>query len=147
MILVLVDLVKSSSNVMVKSTKPIAIGIIVRGAEVLIAKRSSHQHLGGLWEFPGGKVEVGETPYEALCRELNEEVGITVEAADALTPVIHNYDDRSVELHAFHVTKFLGEPAHREGLEMVWQPLNCLHEKEFPAGNDVFLGFLSSRFR
>ncbi|MDO7667749.1 MAG: NUDIX domain-containing protein, partial [Pseudomonadota bacterium] len=75
----------------------VAVATIVNADnEVLLALRQAHQHLGNLWEFPGGKVEADETVYAALKREIWEELAITVIAAKPLLTVSHDYDDRSV---------------------------------------------------
>ena len=61
----------------------VAAGILIDGkGHILLAQRADHQHQGGKWEFPGGKIEVGETPEQALCRELQEELGVQVEPQD-----------------------------------------------------------------
>src|SRR3954465_8084222 len=71
---------------------------VIRGTDgkILIARRADTQHQGGLWEFPGGKVEPGEAVEAALARELQEELGITVEAARPLIKVTHDYPDKQI---------------------------------------------------
>ena len=85
---------------------------VIRGADgrVLIAKRPQDKHQGGLWEFPGGKVEEGEAVERALARELEEELGIRVEAARPLIQVQHDYPDKQVLLDVWEVSSFTGEP-------------------------------------
>jgi 8-oxo-dGTP diphosphatase len=103
--------------------------------QVLIAKRSDDQHQGGLWEFPGGKVEAGESVQSALVRELKEELGIQVEASHPLIQVRHDYPDKSVLLDVWEVTAFLGEPRGLEGQPLKWVSSRQLPDYEFPAAN------------
>ena len=80
--------------------------IIVKEGKILIARRAVDQKLAGKWEFPGGKVEDGESPEECLKRELAEEFGIQVEVGEYITSSKHQYDHISIELIAFH-TKYI----------------------------------------
>jgi mutator protein MutT len=75
--------------------------VIVRAGHVLVAQRLDDAHMGGLWEFPGGKVEAGETHEESLARELMEELGIRVVVREQVTRIEHDYPDRSVVLHFY----------------------------------------------
>ena len=75
---------------------------------MLIARRSADQTLAGKWEFPGGKVEDGESPEESLKRELQEEFGIQAEVGEFITSNKHHYDHISIELLAFHATYISG---------------------------------------
>jgi len=102
---------------------------------VLVALRPDHLHQGGLWEFPGGKVESGEDVLEALARELHEELGITVRAARPLIRIYHDYDDRSVLLDVWRVTGFAGEPQGREGQPVEWVTPDQLAKRQFPEAN------------
>ena len=113
----------------------VAAGVILRGHQVLIARRHNDAHQGGLWEFPGGKLEVGETVVEALNRELREEIGITVDAAEPLLQIAHDYPDKQVLLDFWTVSAFTGEPQGREGQALQWCDLERLQEREFPAAN------------
>lgn len=114
----------------------VAVGVVRNSfGQILIARRASHQHQGGLWEFPGGKIELGETPRAALERELKEEVGIDVLATSALTKVEHHYNDKSVLLDVHYVTAFAGEASGREGQPVCWVPPDRLREYQFPAAN------------
>ena len=102
---------------------------------VLLALRPTNKHQGGLWEFPGGKVESGENVRDALCRELDEELGIQVLEASPLISVRHDYDDKSVKLDVWRVTKFSGAARGCEGQEIRWVPLCDLGAYQFPAAN------------
>lgn len=94
---------------------------------ILIARRPPGGHVGGFWEFPGGKLQPGESPAAALARELAEEIGVRVEAATPFMTYRHNYPERSVELHVFLVERYTGEPRGVEG-----QPLRWVAVDEFP---------------
>jgi 8-oxo-dGTP diphosphatase len=102
---------------------------------ILIAKRPAHVHQGGLWEFPGGKLEQGETPGQALARELLEELGIKVGSARQLIRVRHDYPDKSVLLDVWRVEDYAGTPAGREGQPLEWVMPGDLDKFAFPAAN------------
>jgi 8-oxo-dGTP diphosphatase len=89
---------------------------------ILIAKRPPGRSLAGLWEFPGGKVEQGESPEHALIRELAEELGIDIAAADLapLTFASHGYPDFHLLMPLFLCTRWRGEPVPHEGQELAW---------------------------
>lgn len=86
-------------------------GILFDGDRVLISQRKLDSHLGGMWEFPGGKIEPGESPREALIRELKEEVGIDVEVHEPIEVTFHAYPTRELFLLFFRVTLRAGSPA------------------------------------
>lgn len=110
--------------------------VIVDGqGRVLIAQRAAHRHQGGLWEFPGGKVESGEAARSALARELEEEIGIEVTRARPLMRIRHDYPDRSVLLDVWRVTAFGGEAHGREGQPVAWVTPDELPRYTFPAAN------------
>lgn len=112
-----------------------AAAIVNDSREVLIALRPDHVHQGGLWEFPGGKVESNETVVEALHRELLEELGITALDARPLIRLHHNYPDKSVLLDVWLVRHFSGTPHGREGQPIKWVEVGSLSEFCFPAAN------------
>ena len=89
----------------------IAAAVVWRGPRLLIARRPEDGLLGGLWEFPGGKVEPGETPAEAASREVSEELGVSVEVLDTLAVVRHAYSHFRITLHLFHARWINGGPA------------------------------------
>ncbi len=106
--------------------------IIERDDQFLIARRSSGRHLARKWEFPGGKVEAGESEVEALQRELQEELGVRVEIIERLTPVEHIYPDRSLRLIAYRC-RITGEvPQAGEHEELRWIGINEACEYDFP---------------
>jgi 8-oxo-dGTP diphosphatase len=87
---------------------------------ILIAQRPPGGHVGGFWEFPGGKLHPGEMPVKALERELFEELGIAVEAAAPFMTYRHDYPERTVELNVFLVERYSGEPRGLEGQPLRW---------------------------
>ena len=87
---------------------------------ILIAQRPPGGHVGGYWEFPGGKLKVDEPPAQALRRELMEELGVTVEAAVPFMTYRHAYAERTVELHVFLVERYAGVPRGIEGQPLRW---------------------------
>jgi 8-oxo-dGTP diphosphatase len=93
------------------------------------------RHQGGLWEFPGGKVEHGEDARTALARELHEELGIVVQDARPLITVRHEYPDKAVLLDVWRVSAFGGEPHGREGQPIEWVSPQELPDRGFPAAN------------
>jgi 8-oxo-dGTP diphosphatase len=118
----------------------VAAAVIEDGAgNIFLAKRPDDKHQGGLWEFPGGKVEPGETPEVALARELDEEVGIFVHHVEPLIQIPYHYADKSVFLDVFRVTVFSGDAWGKEGQEVRWVALNELDNYPFPAANKPIL--------
>lgn len=103
--------------------------------QYLIAKRSQESHQGGLWEFPGGKVENNETVVEALKRELFEEIGITPIQTNPLIKIHHNYDEKSVLLDVWCVDEFTGTAFGKEGQETCWINENEFSLYNFPIAN------------
>src|SRR5690606_12054895 len=103
--------------------------------EVLLALRPLDKHQGGLWEFPGGKVEAGEPVKDALARELLEELNLLVLSAEPLLVTEHNYGDKHVRLDVWVVREFSGEPHGREGQQIRWCPLAEIGAMQFPAAN------------
>lgn len=114
----------------------VAAAVILDGDQrILLARRPDDKHQGGLWEFPGGKVEAGEPVRDALDRELFEELGIRVRSARPLIQIPHHYADKSVLLDVFVVDRFDG-PAHgREGQPVRWVSAQQLSDYSFPAAN------------
>ena len=100
--------------------KVVAGALRLSDGRVLLVKRPPEKKHGGLWEFPGGKLEKGETPEEALKRELREELDIFPEDFKLLGTINHNYGDFEIELFLFEVRKFKGKPVLKEAVEMKW---------------------------
>lgn len=99
----------------------VLVGIVVNADQrVLLSQRLPGRHMSGAWEFPGGKQEPGEGRFDALCRELREEIGIDVVRAEPLLAVDHDYPDRRVTLDVWHVCEFSNEPRAAEGQPLRW---------------------------
>ncbi|HRJ51678.1 MAG TPA: Nudix family hydrolase [Candidatus Thiothrix moscowensis] len=113
------------------------VAAVIRGGDgsILLARRPTHKHQGGKWEFPGGKVEAGETAQAALQRELHEELGISISQFQPLIKVKHVYPERAVLLDVWDVTAFDGVPHGREGQPVAWFAAEQLPELEFPPAN------------
>ena len=100
----------------------VAAAVIVRAdGAILLGQRAGDTFYSGYWEFPGGKVEAGETPYQALVRELDEELGIQVEAANPWLTREHVYEHAHVSLHFFEVYRWRGEPRTHVHSALKWQ--------------------------
>jgi len=110
--------------------------------EVLIARRPEGVHQGGLWEFPGGKMEPGETLDQALARELREELGIAPLRSRPLITIHHDYGDKRVCLRVCRVESFSGVPHGREGQPLRWVSVGALQAFEFPAANRPIISAL-----
>ena len=124
----------------------VAVGVISDGATgILIARRAQDAHQGGLWEFPGGKVEAGETLQDALRRELLEELAIEVRACEPLLAIEHDYVDKSVLLDVWWIDAFDGEPHGREGQPLRWADIKELRELEFPEANVPIIAAIGQR--
>lgn len=113
----------------------VAVGVIARGDEIFITLRPDDVHQGGKWEFPGGKVEEGETVLQALRRELAEEVGITVNHSEPVIVITHDYGDKQVKLDVHRVNDFTGEPHGKEGQASRWVDVKSLNASDFPEAN------------
>ena len=111
-----------------------AVALVDADGRVLLSRRPEGRPMAGLWEFPGGKVEPGETPEEALIRELTEELGIcTIESCLApLTFASHNYDDFHLLMPLFACRRWEGTPRPREGQELKWVRPEKLREHPMP---------------
>ena len=106
-----------------------------------VTRRQKGVHLEGLWEFPGGKCEPGESLAECLRRELKEELGAEVEIGEEIFTVTHHYPDRSVELHFLSCT-FLNAPVPLLGQEMRWVAREELKSLKFPPADDELIKLL-----
>jgi 8-oxo-dGTP diphosphatase len=114
----------------------VAVGVIVdANKRILIARRPDEVHQGGLWEFPGGKVETSETVEQALARELHEELGIAVGECQPLLKISHDYGDKQVLLDVWLVESFTGTAVGREGQPLQWVAASALEQFSFPAAN------------
>jgi 8-oxo-dGTP diphosphatase len=109
---------------------------------VLIAERPPGKHLAGRWEFPGGKIDAGETEEQALRRELSEELGIAMRRAHPLLRLGHDYDDRRIDISLWVVEDFSGDPSGRDGQLLKWVSPAKLHEEDMLAADVPFIAAL-----
>jgi 8-oxo-dGTP diphosphatase len=114
----------------------VAVGVIVdESGNILIAKRPDKTHQGGLWEFPGGKLEQDESLFDALRRELREELAIDITTTEPLIKIRHDYGDKIVLLDVHKVTHFAGRAHGNEGQPIQWIAPELLCDYEFPVAN------------
>jgi 8-oxo-dGTP diphosphatase len=113
---------------------------------VLVADRPAGKDMAGLWEFPGGKLELDEAPEAALVRELREELGLET-AASCLAPcgfASHAYGDFHLVLLAFAIRKWSGTPVAREGQQLRWVRVNDLFRLEMPPADRPLIGQIAA---
>eukprot|EP00959_Pyramimonas_sp_CCMP1952_P229026 4789005-Pyramimonas_sp.AAC.1 len=130
--------------------KPLKMVLVVAAAlidsegRVLLAQRPPGKAMAGLWEFPGGKVEAGETPETALARELREELGVDVATAELkpLTFASHTYPTFHLLMPLFACTKWSGDPTPLEGQQLAWAASDELRTYEMPAADVPLIGAL-----
>jgi mutator protein MutT len=117
----------------------VAAGVVFRDGRLLITRRSAGAHLAGLWEFPGGKRELGETFRQCLHRELREELGIEVRVLSLFEDFVHDYPERSVRLKFFHCRWLRREPAPILCESLAWITRDQLSQYAFPAADTRLL--------
>lgn len=118
----------------------VAVAVVINSQQqVLIAKRALHLHQGGLWEFPGGKLESGEAVEQALVRELKEELDLDAEHFMPMLQVRFDYSDKPVLLDVWRVDKFSGDPVGLQGQPVQWVAIDDLVNYPFPAANRAII--------
>ncbi len=126
-----------------KKNISVVVGLIFNEhEEILLAWRESWKMPGNCWEFPGGKIEPGENGYQALCRELTEEIGITVLKATILPSICHQYDTYQVILYPWKINSYEGIPRGMEGQMILWSSLDQLSSVILPAANYAIVDLL-----
>jgi mutator protein MutT len=120
----------------------VAAGLVFRAGRLLVTQRRLGDHLGGLWEFPGGKVEAGETFELCLARELREELGIEVGVGLELDEITHAYPEKTVRLKFFRCQLLAGEPHPHHCHALAWVTPAELPAYPFPAADAQLLGRL-----
>lgn len=120
----------------------VAAAVIIEGGRVLLTQRKRGTHLEGAWEFPGGKVEAGEDPREALARELREEIGIESAAGEIVDVTFHRYPEKSVLLLFFKADRSPGSPDPQaiDVADVRWAAAEDLRDELFPAADVAILG-------
>ena len=140
---------RSPHNTIVKSPKIIRVtaAIIESGDKILIAQRKSEDDIfGGLWEFPGGKIENGETPEECMARELMEELEIKVEVGTLITSNKHRYPNGIFELLAYRVQHICGNFVLNDHDEIKWITIDEINDFEFPPANTPIINYLKNLY-
>lgn len=121
----------------------VAVGVLIDDeGRVLVSRRAADAHQGGLWEFPGGKVELNESVADALSRELREELGIEINTSEPLMTIEHDYGDKKVQLDVHRIKSWQGEARGLEGQPLAWQLPVDLSQWSFPAANAPILARL-----
>ena len=114
----------------------VAVGVLIDSKNcVLLTRRLKGTHLAGYWEFPGGKVEAGESVQTALARELEEELGTRIGETVPLMTVSHDYGEKQVLLDVHQVKDWNGEPHGAEGQPLAWVNADSLDEFQVPEAN------------
>ena len=127
---------------MPETTVVVAAAVVQRGESYLVTRRLRGTHLEGMWEFPGGKCEAGETHTACLRREILEELGCAADVGERLLTVAHDYGDRSVELHFFRC-EMAGEPAPLLGQEIRCVTRAELRGLDFPPADADLIRMLA----
>jgi 8-oxo-dGTP diphosphatase len=118
-----------------KNWIPVVAGCLKKGDMILIGQRPATHTLGGLWEFPGGKIELGETPEFALARELQEELGIDAEIGELKIACTHSYGDVGILILFYEILFWKGEPKAVHHTELEWIFPKDLHLRKIPDAN------------
>jgi mutator protein MutT len=124
----------------------VAAGLIFRDGKLLITQRHADTHLGGLWEFPGGKRERDETFEQCLTRELREELGVEVAVVGLFESITHAYAEKTVQLKFFLCRLKAGEPEAIGCASFKWVSQAELNDFKFPAADERLLKKLSASF-
>jgi len=127
-----------------KKTIEVSAALIFRGDKLLITQRHAHSHLGGLWEFPGGKREPGETFEQCLVREIREELGVEISVGELFEEIVHDYPEKSVRLKFFICRLLSGEPQPLDCAAVKWVEKSELATHAFPAADAQLLAKLKS---
>ena len=122
----------------------VAAAVIERGAAVLVTRRLEGTHLEGLWEFPGGKCEPGESIHDCLIREIAEELGAAITPGETLLVTRHEYPEKTVELH-FIACTMTGEPEPQQRQQMQWIERARLDTLAFPEADAALIAQLMRR--
>lgn len=132
------------SQFAIRNSIEVSAGLVFRAGQLLITQRSAGGHLAGLWEFPGGKREPGESFEECLCRELQEELGVAVRVHEEVERITHAYPEKTVHLRFFRCTlaDATAEPRALGCQAVAWVTRETLADFEFPAADARLLAML-----
>ena len=122
-----------------KKVVEVSAALVFRGGKLLITQRHAGTHLGGLWEFPGGKRESGETFEQCLIREIREELGVEISVGELFEEVHHDYPEKSVHLKFFRCKLVAGEPQPLGCAAWRWVDKSELTGFDFPAADAQLL--------
>lgn len=128
-------LTKSHKQRVKKNWIPVVAGCLKKGDKILIGQRPPTHTLAGLWEFPGGKIELGESPEVALARELQEELGIEAEIGELKIACTHSYGDVGIIILFYEVLFWKGEPKAQHHIELEWVLPYELTQRKIPDAN------------
>lgn len=117
----------------------VSAALIFHAGKLLITQRHAKSHLGGLWEFPGGKREPGETFEQCLIREIREELGVEISFGELFDEISHDYPEKSVHLKFFRCRLLSGEPQPLDCAAVAWVTPPELSDYEFPAADAQLL--------
>ncbi len=121
---------------------PVVAGFLKKDQKILVGQRPENHSLAGLWEFPGGKIEIGETPEQALHRELNEELGIEAQIGTLKLACTHSYGDVGIIILFYEVNFWKGEPKAKHHLMLEWIYPQELKLRPIPEANKKILNDL-----
>ncbi len=139
-----IDTSPDASHVALRTPIEVSAGLIFRAGKLLITQRYAGAHLGGLWEFPGGKREPGESLEQCLIRELREELGVEVVVGQRFEEVMHAYPEKTVHLQFFSCRLVAGEPQPLGCAAVEWVSQSELNDYAFPAADATLLQKLRS---
>ena len=128
-----------NSKLKIKNRIEVSAALIFRSGQLLITQRHAKAHLGGLWEFPGGKRETGETFEQCLVREIREELGIEISVGELFEEISHDYPEKFVHLKFFICKLISGEPQPLDCAAVKWISKSELSNFEFPAADAQLL--------
>jgi mutator protein MutT len=131
-----------NSKLKTKNCIEVSAALIFRAGKLLITQRHADSHLGGLWEFPGGKREPGETFEQCLVREIREELGVEIFVGELFEEIRHDYPEKSVHLKFFICRLPAGEPQPLDCAAVRWVEKTGLGHYEFPAADAQLLARL-----
>ncbi len=135
----------SPEKIAVNASIEVVAAILIKQQQVFIAKRPTDKPFGGLWEFPGGKIEVNETPFQALKRELKEELDIDIIKATFVQNTYNHNVSAAVNLQFYLIDTYQGYPKGNEGQTVCWVDIMQLASFQFPPANQAIIQWLLER--